>query len=495
MNYQELPMSASVTVVGSYAHSHYDSLVTVNGYFVPGAVAALQSLLTASSNAAVTAGGGFQNMDVAGESGTVTPSVGGANGIFELSNQTSTGGSTAGAANVSVNVPSSYSTIIVQAPGTETVNGGGVNGTLAIFDQNASVSYFTGGGSGTVVAGGGGDFVDATGGAWSISTATIGNDTINSTSSNTIVYTYGSGLATGNALDTTSAPSNVIGMASPNETVMSGGSNDLIASYGGNDVVSVNNSANVLVAGGSDTVYAAAGSTAVKAFFSSAVAGGTIVFFNESGTAASVTGSSSSVAAAGSVTAFGGAGGGYYEGGDGGNNSLIGGTGNTTLIGAGVGNIIEASSGSNLLEAAAGGSSTIVAGVGTSNNNFFGSGTTSINSAGSGVEAYFLGASGSETISGSDYASTNRYILLQDSTGSGTDNIIGFRYGVDHIYINPTGYGETTSGVSIVGFSANLGAGGGTTITLSDNTKINLFGVNLTASQEAAATLNGGTFV
>jgi hypothetical protein len=490
-------MSGSVTVVGSKLYNGALGLVTATGGFQTAAITPLQTLLTLLSNEVETVGANFENIDVASVSGAVIATVGGSTtGIFELTNSSSINGhSTAGSMNVTVNVPSGYGAIVVEAPGDATINGNGNNGVLAVFAAQSTVSYFTGGGSGTVAAGGGGDFVDATGSSWSIVGASSGGDTINSTASNVTVNTYGAGPATGNALDTTSAPSNVVGMASANEFVLSDGSNDLIASYGGNDVVSVMSSANVLDAGGSDTVYAAPGSSAVKAFFSSPVAGGTIVFINQSTVAASVTGSSSSVAAAGSVTVFGGVGGGYYEGGDGGNNSLIGGSGNTTLIGAGVGNILSVSSGSNLLRAADGGSSTIIAGGGTSNNNFFGSGTTSILSSGSGVEAYFLGASGTETITGSNAASTNRYILLQNSSGSGTDNIIGFRYGTDHIYINPNGYGETTTGVSIAGFQKNLGAGGGTTITLTDNTKINLFGVNLTAAQEAQATLNGGTFL
>jgi len=198
------------------------------------------------------------------------------------------------------------------------------------------------------------------------------------------------------------------------------------------------------------------------------------------------------------VTAYGGMGGGYYQGGVGGHNSLTGGTaagsGNSTLIGGGIGNMLSVSQGSNALFAASGGQSTLVAGAGTSNNNFAGEGNDSMYSAGSGVQAFFVGSTSNETITGSAAASAvNRYFFIQ-SSGGATDNIIGFRSGIDNIYVNPTGY-TLDAGVSINGFSTYTGPGGGTNVELNDGTEIRLIGVTLSGAREAAITAAGGQLI
>jgi hypothetical protein len=280
--------------------------------------------------------------------------------------------------------------------------------------------------------------------------------------------------------------------------VSSDGRNDLIASYAGStDVVSVSASANVLISGGADTIYAVSGSTAVKAFFSSATAGGTIDFINMSTTAASVTGSSDSNAAAGSVTVFGGAGGGYYQGGNGGNNSLIGGTGASTLIAAGIGNMLSVSGGrGDALFAVAGGSATIIAGAGSSNDLLVGAygDNDSIQSSGSGTQNFFIGANSSETLTGSTAAASDAFIMFQNtgSLSGGLDVITNFRYGTDHLYINPTGFSQSQSGVSISGFDPISGNQSGTVIQLNNGTLIKLIGVSLTSAQESTIINNGG---
>jgi hypothetical protein len=454
-------------------------------------VSALQSLLTTDSNNVVSVGASFQNIDVAGLSGSLTADSAAGSGIFELTNQTVSGASTAGSANVSVTVPIQYQTIIVQAPGTETVTGGGATGELAIFDQQSTVNFATGGGSGTVVAGGGGDFILASGTSYSVTGATIGNDTINSIANNSTITTYGQGNAVNNAIGADSTPSNVVGLAGTNATVISNGTNDLVETYSGSDIVSVNGSANVLINGGADTVYATASSTAVKAFFN--LFGGTLDFINQSNTAATVSGAVPG-ASGGSTTAFGGAGGGIYIGGDAGNNSLVGGTGSVSLVGAGTNNFlsVQGSFGSyateNVLSAGAGGA-TMVAGSTTSYNEFVGgSGTDSIVSFGKGIQSYFVGSTGSEVITGSTATgAANNYYFDQDSSGNGADVITNFKAGRDSIFINAN---VTTSGVAIAGYES-LGASN-TIITLTDRTTITLYGVQASSLN---ASIVGGTSI
>jgi hypothetical protein len=494
-------MSGSVTVVGSKTYSggvgHPNGslgLLTVTGAFQPGAISPLQTLLTTYSGYAVAGAVNFENLDAATLSGSQAVTVGSAGfGVFELSNTSSiTGHATAGAMDVTVDLPSTYNVIVADAPGVATINGGGASNTVAVFAAESTVSYFTGGGSGTVAAGGGGDFIVASGQTWSLNGASTGNDTINSVAANATVTTYGQGKATGNAIGSDTTPSNVVGLAGSSATVISNGTNDLVETYAGNDIVSVNGSANVLINGGSDTVYATASSTAVKAFFN--LFGGALDFINQSGVAATVSGAVPG-ASGGSTTAFGGIGGGVYIGGLAGNNSLVGGTGSVTLVGAGTNNFLSAqgSYGSyatqNELKAGDGGA-TLVAGASTDYNEFYGGlGTDSIVSFGSGVQSFYVGTAGSENITGSTASgASNNYYFDQDSSGDGADVITNFIFGRDNIYIN---LNSSVSGVAISGYTA-INGGANTIVTLTDNTTITLYGIK---ASQLSASIIGGTHI
>jgi hypothetical protein len=421
----------------------------------------------------------FENINVAGQSGPQAVTVGGSNtGLLQITNTNGAGATTAGAANVSLIVPVGYNTLIVSAPGTITVQGNGASHALANFLGASSVTYNTGGGSGVITASGPGDLVNASGTDWTVNGAAGGGDTINAASDNAIISTYGQGRASGNAIGADSTPSNVVGLAGTSATVSSNDTNGLIETYSGNDIISVNGSANVLINGGADTVYATASSTAVRAFFN--LYGGTLDFINNSGAAATVSGAVPG-ASGGSTTAFGGAGGGVYIGGNAGNNSLVGGSGSVNLVAAGTNNFlsVSGSSGSyatqNILDAGDGGA-TMIAGSTTGFNEFYGgTGTDLIISGGSGAQTFYVGASGSELITGSTVTGAdNQYIFNQDGSGSGQDVITNFRQGIDQIDINGNG---TLSGVSISGIASLGGAQSGSIIYLSDRTTIQLYGV------------------
>jgi len=488
-----------LTVIGGQSSTGgLTGLVTIPSGFTGSVLSSLQSLLISASGAVSANAANFEKLDVAGQSGAQSATVGSfSTGVLVLANSDSTNASTAGSANVSLNVPTGYNTLIVEAPGSETISGNGASNFLGIFGANSTVN-FTGGGSGSIFGGGPGDFLEMNGGSWSVFGSSSGDETVNVGANNIFVSVSGAGNATGNEEDTASAHSNVVGLSGANATVSSNGTNDLIASYGGSaDIVSVNGSAAVLITGGSDTVYATAASTAAKAFFSSQTAGGTIDFINMSTTAASVLGSSFTNAAAGSATIFGGAGGGYYQGGNGGNNSLVGGTGAVTLIAAGIGNMLSAAGGSNdALFAVAGGSATMIAGAGTSNVNLVGAygDNDSILSSGSGYQAFFIGADSSETLTGSMAASSNSYLLFQNtgSLSGGLDVITNFRYGTDHLFINPTGYAQSQSGVSIAAFDPISGSQSGTLLQLNNGTLIKLLGVSLTGAEQSSILSGGG---
>ncbi len=469
-------MSGSLTVIGGHSSTQgLTGLVTVPSGFTgtSALITSLQSLLTADSASVSSGGANFENLNVAAQAGAKTATVGAfTTGILEITNTSSVGATTAGAANISLVVPTGYNALVVQAPGSETITGNGVNNLLAVFGANSTVNFNPNGGSGTILAGGAGDFLNVSGASWSITGAAAGNDSVVlGVSNSAYVGTNGQGNAVNNAIGASSVPSNVVGLEFGNVSVNSDGTNDLIESYGGSDVVSVNNSANVLVSGAADTIYAMAGSTAVKAFFQ---IGGTLDFINLSSHAATVSGDVPG-ATGGGDTIFGGTGGGVYTGGSGGNNSLLGGTGAATLIAAGANNFLSVGGAGttaayNLLDAGAGGA-TLVAGASTKVNQFFGgAGTDSIVSAGTGTQVYFVGGQGTENIIGTTATvsgAANDY-YFGAATGARQDVIHNFNLSRDSLTV--TGAADTISGV--------FASGGNSLVTLSDGTVIQLMGIN-----------------
>jgi hypothetical protein len=465
-------MSGSLTVVGSYTYGHYNSIVTVDGSF-PSPLTPLQAVLSSASDGVVSVGASFENLDVAGLSGPQTVSTPGAGyGIFELTNSSVNGASTAGSANVSVNVPIEYKYLVVEAPGSETVNAS-ATGMFAVFGSSSAVT-FNSGGSGTVVAGGAGDYVGLTAGTWSVYAS--GGDSVASSAANASIVTAGS--------------DNVVGLLGGTASVTLGGANDLIETYnsGVTGLVTVTGSNDrVLIDGGSDTVTAAGNSSGLNVFFN--LSGGSLDFINNSTSAATVSGAVIG-AIGGSVTAFGGAGGGIYKGGPGGNNSLVGGSGLVSLYGAGVNNLLSVTgagtgTNGNLLSVGTSGSSTLIASASTTNNTFYGGavGSTVMQSSGSGTQTFFLGSGDQETLTGSKAAgATNNYYVLQTGTGAGNDVITNFNLSTDKLYIDTI---QDQGQVSVGSIEANGGSAGGSIIFLTDNTSITLYGISTTQLSNA----------
>jgi hypothetical protein len=471
-------MSGSVTVVGSSINNGLIGLVTVPGSFGT-TQSAIQTLLTAVSGSVTQNGVNFENENVAGLSGNQAVTVGGfGTGVFELTNSDSVlGTSTAGSANVSVSVPNAYNFIVVEAPGSETVNSS-ATGLLAVFGSQSAVD-FNGGGNGTVIAAGAGDFVGLDGGTWSVFGS--GGDSIQSAAASDTITTAGNG--------------NVVGLLGGSSNVLLGGTGDLIETYNSGVTGSISVSGandRVLVDGGSNTVTAVTGNSGLNIFFN--LSGGSLDFINNSTSSATVSGAVAG-AIGGSVTAFGGAGGGTYIGGPGGNNSLIGGTGLVTLLGSGTNNlesVIGAVAAGNVLSVGNSGSSTLIASATTTNNTFFGGATGSsvMQSSGPGTQTFFVGTGDQENLTGSTTAgAVNDYYFLQGTSGSGSDVITNFRLSTDSIFIDTIG--SFQGQVSVASIVAHGGSNPGSTIFLSDNTSITLYGV--TTAQLAAKGIGQGS--
>jgi hypothetical protein len=453
---------------------------------IPNILSNLQAFLSGSVQGAVTQGSAvanFENLYAGGASGNQAVTVANnsvATGLLDITNTNTNGSVLGGTANISVNVPVGYNFLVVQAPGTETINGNGSNNFLGVFGSQSGVTFNSGaGGSGTIAAGGSDDFVVVAGTTWSVVGNASGSASVATAADSSIIQVFGQGNAVNNAIGAVSTPSNVVGLFGSSASVVSSGTNDLIETYSGSDTVTANGSANILVNGGAITVFASSISSAVRAGFN--LNGGTLDFINNSSTSATVSGDVPG-ASGGSLTVFGGAGGGAYVGGNAGNNSLIGGSGIVNLVAAGTNNIVSVSGygslygSQNVLQAGSGGA-TLVAASTTGFNEFHGgSGTDSIVSFGSGAQTYYVGASGAESLTGSTQSgAVNTYIFNQDSTGAGQDAITNFRLGTDHIFINGNG---TLTGVTISDVTSLGGGHPGTLIFLSDSTTIQLFGVN-----------------
>jgi hypothetical protein len=189
-------MSQSVTVIGGAHNGQLSGLVTIPISGVPSSeFSQIQSLLSGLT-ASVTGGTiGFfnDNLTASGQtSGVLTigaSSVG--SSLLELTNTDSTGVATAGNVSISATIPSSYTTIVAEAPGTMSLTGASAGGATYVFGAATNVDL-TAYGSNTIYAGGGSDTLNPGSGSSSI-TYTSGNSSVNVQSgSNSIA-------ATGNA--------------------------------------------------------------------------------------------------------------------------------------------------------------------------------------------------------------------------------------------------------------------------------------------------------
>ncbi len=472
--------SGALTVIGGVNNHALTGLVTLTGGFDAGTTTTLQTLLSAAS-AAATIGGNFQNINVAGDSGFITPAGGiGPLGTLVISNTDSVGATTGGAATIALTVPSAYSALVVQAPGTELITGNGADSTLAIFDGASTVSYVASTGSGSVYAAGA-DNVLVDGSSYSVVGGTIGGNAFNVLSNLGAVTTEGG--------------SNVILIAGLADTVVSNSSDDFIGAAAKQGSITVSGFANVIGTNGSTTVTAV-GTGTVNAFIDAGYAG-KLDFINQSTSASTITG------LAGSVTVFGGVGGGHYEGGGLGNNSLTGGTGAVTLVGSnaggdtlsaassiGGGNYLIAGGTDSLGNVTTGGNQTLIATSTAGSTTFvLGTGVDLVTTSGSGEQFIKLNSTGFATIVGSAAATTNQFVL-SSSDGGNSDVIKNFRIGTDHfsLYSSP--------GVSISGIANNqtLSAGvTGAVVSLNNGTTIKLVGASFTNTQITSVTGAGGT--
>ena len=445
------------------------------------------SLLVLGGSGTPTVDGGSGGASISGGGGGVV--VGGGKGTATVSGTATVFGASGGAVDY---VGSSGTLLYAADGGADTLDASGSSTANVILGSSATTSaalFITGTGATTVQAGFGSTTVEATAsvvigghsGFLEVKGGT-GTPTIDGGSGQSSIFAGSggvdvgggsgsptvTGLATlfGGAGGTVSYVGSVggavyVASASGSETLNASGSstsNEEIALY-----ATVGSAQDIIEGSGSNTVYGGAGATTVQATSGSELVSGgsgSLTFIGGSGSAvvyggsgtASVVGGSAGVTfgggtgtatLSGTATAYGVAGEEIdYTGASGGLNYLAG-TGAETLNAA-------SSSTANLLWASAS------------------TGTTDVVSGGSGNDTLIAGA-GNDTLTGG--AGSNLFTFINSRSG-GTDVITDFN-AADEVFLQGYGAGEAASVLQ----NAVI-AGGNTTLTLADNTKITFLGVS-----------------
>ncbi len=251
-----------------------------------------------------------------------------------------------------------------------------------------------------------------------------------------------------------------------NDTVVAGSGSSVVYTGGGTNLVGLDGGSATVVSEGVQDVIVGGSGSALVGVARSAIA------YNGGGVMTFVGGSERStvVGGSGSNSVFGGAGGGLFTGGTAGRNLLVAGAGQAVLIGGGDGDVLYAGgSGGTLLTAAASGNATLAAGSSTGANTYFAGGGTNLLAGGIGNEVFFAG-SGTATIIGGRGADV---FAVSNGRAGGTITVADFT-AAEGDRISLQGYGPNAVQQAVATASASAA---GSTITLSDGTRVTFQGV------------------
>jgi Ca2+-binding RTX toxin-like protein len=340
-------------------------------------------------------------------------------------------------------VPRGYDFIVDSATSADIFGNGDPNQQVLVGRGN--LSFFTAGGSGSVIGGGGNDAIF-------VAPSDPGNWLIALGDGNDSVRALGSG-------------------------------NDSISLGSGHDIIQLGAGSSFITSTGPDTVLASTGSETVDASGRRAtdvIFGNASSLFFVAGGAATVFGGS------GSDTIFGGTGRELFEGGSAGNNFLQAGDGTATLFGGGDGDQLFA--GGNQAQAlhAAGGNETLFGGFASGQDSFYG-GSGSDQVFGGGGNNTFIAGTGSATVTANPFA-TNLFEFTKAS-GGGTEMVTGL-FDSSQVHVDLSGYSSNE-----VTFALNhqTTTNGSVTITLTDQTQVTFQNVaGLSRDNFAAGNFGGG---
>ncbi len=248
------------------------------------------------------------------------------------------------------------------------------------------------------------------------------------------------------------------------DTLVGGAGAQTIYTGAGRNLVGLGGGSSVVLAQGQDTIIADGGTALVQTAGAATVFGGSgaLTFLGGAGQSVVVAGS-------GSATVFGGTGGGLLAGGRAGGNVLIAGQGATTLFGGGSGDTLYAvGPTADTLIAAATGNATLVGAGSTGANAYYAGGGANLIGGGSGSETFFAGRGQATMIGGAggDTFSFNNGLAGGAVTITDFNQAEGDRLAV-------VGY----AGGAAAALATAQSAGGSTTLSLTDGTRITLQGV------------------
>ncbi len=307
-----------------------------------------------------------------------------------------------------------------------------------------------------------------------------------------------------------------------NSVLVAGSGSDTVTSGAGTDSLYGSSASSMLLGGGGNDLFVAStGNNTVFADTGNAMVygnSGQLVFVNSAGTSTVFTGSGFAgvFGGTGTLQAYGGAGGGVFYGGTAGNNVIVAGNGASSILGGGNGDRLYTNSAALDVLAAGQGNETLV-GTGSSGNNLYfagggnaliaaGSGSSLV-MAGSGQDSVFTGATGSATIFGAggstlvveghgtatfsagsgsatvDGGTGRDLVSIVDGHAGGSVTLNGFKPGTDQVGF--FGYAPSQLAQAL---ATAVTAGGSTTLTLSDHTRIVFSGV--ATSQLAGSVLS-----
>jgi subtilisin family serine protease len=233
----------------------------------------------------------------------------------------------------------------------------------------------------------------------------------------------------------------------------------------------VGTSAVTITSGGGDTIYAGLASASITDTGSK---GDTI--YDQSAQLSFINGTGASVLdeGSGSVTVQAGIGGGTYYAGTGGGSHLTAGTGIVTFYGEATGDVLTASGAGADRLIAGGGTETLSGGSSTGSITLqAGSGTDTM-TAGKGKTTFILGT-GASTIT---LGGTSDVIEFQSGAAGGLDTVSGFKLGLADLEMVNFGPLAMSSAIN----AQKSDGHGGTMLTFTDNTRIDLLGINKVTS-------------
>jgi len=313
----------------------------------------------------------------------------------------------------------------------ESVVGSGGQGQ-AVLAGNGNLTFYTKGGTGTVVTGDGSNL---------LGTPVVGGGAF------TFVTDAG------------------------NDTVVAASGNNTVSAGAGANLIDRGSGANLIYSNGVDTIGGGSGTgtdTVIGGGYSALIASGSKNLYFVGGTGAVTV-----LAGTGSDTVFVGTGGGQVTGGSAGNNRLIGGAGSarSTLFGGGNGDVLFArGSGTSLLSAGAG-NETLTGAGSTGNNYFFAGNGSALIGGGPGNDTIFAG-SGNATVDG---GAGKDLVAIVNGRAGGTVLLNGFgNNSPDQVTLQGYAAGEAARAIAAAGSS--------NTVVLSDNTRITFGGVSSISS-------------